>query len=156
MKKDKWPTPPNELASAEACKWLKQHSQDPDVSLAVLEASTEYIAVTTKEDAPFSPEEALETIIMDLHISSNVEQEWAIRRVCEHFINGTKEKMLCHIAGPSGTDKSHVIRAIVKFFKHCSASQALMLSTSMGCATILMGGYTLNALTFLGPHKTYT
>ena len=112
--------------------------------------------VVPRCEAPFRPEDALEDIITELKIRGNVEQERAIRIVCEHFMEGTEEQMLCHITGPGGTGKSHVVRAIVEFFKRCGASEQLMLSASTGCAAILIDGYTLHALTFLGPRHSYT
>ena len=112
--------------------------------------------VSNRDEAPFSPGVALENVIDDLKIRGNKEQERAIRMVGEHFIDGTEEQLLCHILGPDGTGKSHVFKAIVELFKQCKASKKLMLSASTGCAAILIDGYALHALIFLGPFKTKT
>ena len=65
---------------------------------------------------------------MDLEVRGNSEQEMVIRIICEHFMNGTEEQMLCHITVVGGTGKSHIVCAIVEFFKQCGALEQLMLS----------------------------
>lgn len=127
-----------------------------ETTLSQIEESAVFIDVQPRAKAEFSPQQALEDIIKELGIAGNDEQERAIRTVCDHFINGTEEQLLCHISGPGGTGKSYVVHAIVEFFRRCGASDALLLSASTGCAAVLIHGYTLHALTFLGPRKTYT
>jgi hypothetical protein len=78
---------------------------------------TPYIDVMPRSEAPFQPEQALEDVIMDLEIRGNSEQEMVIRIICEHFMSGTEEQMLCHIMGARDVGKSHVVHAIVEFFK---------------------------------------
>jgi hypothetical protein len=114
------------------------------------------VEVVPRCKAPFRPEDALEDVITELKIRGNVEQKRAIRIVCKHFMEETKEQMLCHITGPGRTGKSHVVCAIVEFFKRCGTFEQLMLSASTGCAAILIDSYTLHALTFLGPRHSYT
>lgn len=121
-----------------------------------MEDNAEFVDITNREDAEFTPQQALDDIIEEMGIAGNEEQERAIRVVCEHFINGTEEQLMCHISGPGGTGKSYVVHAIVEFFKRCGASDSLLLSASTGCAAVLIHGYTLHALTFLGPKKVYT
>lgn len=119
-----------------------------------VEDNIDFINVCESDSAKFSPEQALEDVIVELGIKGNPEQERAVRIIREHFISGTEEQLLCHILGPGGTGKSYVVHAIVELFKRCRASKKLMLSASTGCAAVLIHGYTLHALTFLIPHKT--
>jgi hypothetical protein len=114
------------------------------------------VDVVPRCEAPFRPEDTLEYVIMELQIRGNVEQEHVIRILCEHFMDKTEEQMLCHIVGPGGTGKSHIVCAIVEFFKHCGVSKQLMLSASTGCEAIFIDGYTIHTLTFLGPQHSYT
>ena len=153
MKKDKRPAPLNDHESRAV---HKRQRHEPTATLTELEVATEFVGVVSRCEAPFRPEDALEDVITELKIRGNVEQEWAIRIVCEHFMEETEEQMLCHITGPGRTGKSHVVRAIVEFFKQCGVSEQLMLSASTGCAAILIDSYTLHALTFLGPRHSYT
>lgn len=53
------------------------------------------------------------------------------------------------ITGIDGSGKSHVIKAIVALFKCCGCRENLLLSAPTGCATVLIDGYTIHALTFL-------
>ncbi|KDQ65220.1 hypothetical protein JAAARDRAFT_107209, partial [Jaapia argillacea MUCL 33604] len=82
-------------------------------------------------------------------IDQNPEQEQAVRIIGEHFILGDQEQLLLYISGIGGSGKSHVIRAVVEFFKRCGHSNKILLSAPTGCAAVLIDGYTIHALTFL-------
>jgi hypothetical protein len=156
LKKDKRPAPTDIDTSNSSYCPFKKRQYEPSTSLSELEARTEFVTVGSRDTAQFQPEDALEDIITEFGMQDNPEQQCATRIVAEHFIEGTEDQLLCHISGPSRMGKSHVVRTIVEFFKCCGASKKLMLSASTGCAAVLINGYTLHALTFLGPHKTYT
>jgi DNA replication protein DnaC len=156
MKKDKRPAVTEDTADSSYHHIHKRSKIDSTVLLTELKQDAEFIDVTDRKSAQFSPEQALEDVMDDLQIRGNKAQERAVRIIGEHFIKGTEEQMLCHISGSAGTGKSHVVRAIVELFKRCGASENLLLSASTGCAAILIDGYTLHALTFLGPFKTKT
>lgn len=157
MRKDKRPATKDALEyNSPHKRERKLQPREPDATLTEVEEAIEITHVMDRDDAPYSPEDALENVIDDLDIRGNKEQERAVRIVGEHFISETEEQMLCHVSGPGGTGKSHVVRAIVELFKRCGASEKLMMSASTGCAAILIDGYTLHALTFLGPYKTKT
>jgi hypothetical protein len=78
----------------------------------------------------------------------------AVRIVGEHFILRSEEQLLMYLGGGAGTGKSYVIKAIVELFKRCGYSDELFVSGPMGCAAILIEGYTIHALTFL-PKSDY-
>ena len=156
MKKDKRPAVDTESSKESKHQSKRRKESFPSVTLTELEDTAEFVNVVSRSEAPFTPHQALEDIIDEFQIRDNLEQQRAIRIIAEHFISNTEEQMLCHISGPGGTGKSYVVKAIVEFFKRCGASDELMLSASTGCAAVLIHGYTLHALTFLGPRKTYT
>lgn len=58
-----------------------------------------------------------------------------------------------YVAGEGGTGKSHVIRCIVELFRRCGVRARLLLSAPTGIASVLIGGYTVHALTFLPKSK---
>ncbi|KIJ11374.1 hypothetical protein PAXINDRAFT_36917, partial [Paxillus involutus ATCC 200175] len=66
-----------------------------------------------------------------------------------HFINGQLDQLLLFITGIGGSGKSHVIKAIVEVFRRCGVSEQILLSVPMGCAAVLIDGYTIHTLTFL-------
>jgi len=45
------------------------------------------------------------------------------------------------------------VRAIVEMFKRCGASEKNTVSAPTSCAAVLIGGYTIHALTFLPKSK---
>ena len=149
MKRDKRPQEsPFKNQLGDHCK---KTQYEANASLTQLKVSTEFIDVLPRNEASFRLEKVLEDMIMDLEVRGNSEQEMVIRIICEHFMSSMEEQMLCHITGAGGMGKSHVVHAIVEFFKQCGSSEQLMLSVSTGCAAILIDGYTLHSLTFLGP-----
>lgn len=97
----------------------------------------------------------LEEILEDFKVvetpenQGNIEQELAIRRICEHAIRKDSHQLLLHISGVGGTGKSHVIQAVREFFRRCEMPQRVQISAPTGIAAVLINGYTIHALTFL-------
>ena len=83
MKKDKRLAPLNDHESRAV---HKRQRHEPTATLTELEVATEFVEVVSRCEAPFRPEDALEDVITELKIRGNVEQERAIRIVCEHFM----------------------------------------------------------------------
>ncbi|KZT57804.1 hypothetical protein CALCODRAFT_404535, partial [Calocera cornea HHB12733] len=79
----------------------------------------------------------------------NEGQQTAVRRIYQHVTSGTKSQLLMYIGGPGGTGKSHVIKCIVDLFAILGISDSLLLSAPTGAAAIVIGGYTIHALTLL-------
>ncbi|KAK7027673.1 PIF1-like helicase-domain-containing protein [Favolaschia claudopus] len=98
-------------------------------------------------------EKCLEDVLTEMNIRGNDEQERAVRIVAEHFISGSEQQLLLYVAGVGGAGKSHVIKALVQFFRRCGVSHSMMLSAPTGCAAVLIDGYTIHALTFLPKKK---
>jgi len=94
------------------------------------------------------PLEEIENIIREMGIDHNVEQERAFRIVGEHFAQDNEEQLFLYVMGIGGSGKSYVINALVELFKRCGVSEQMLLSAPTGCAAILIGGYTIHALTF--------
>lgn len=103
-------------------------------------------------------QDAVESVISEMQLSDNEEQERAFRIVADHMRMGT-EQLLMYIAGVGGTGKSHVIKSIVRLFEKVSRADQLMLGAPTGCAAIGIGGYTIHSLVMLsrsGEKPDYT
>lgn len=98
-------------------------------------------------------EAVIDSVIRDLEMTGNHEQATALRIVGNHLLTKSTEQLLMYIAGVGGTGKSHVVKAIVDLFSRCGASSRLLLSAPTGIASVLIGGYTVHALTMLPANK---
>lgn len=98
-------------------------------------------------------EAVINSVIHDLEMTGNREQASALRVVGNHLLSKTSEQLLMYIAGVGGTGKSHVVKAIVELFGRCGADSRLLLSAPTGIASVLIGGYTIHALTMLPASK---
>ncbi|KII83002.1 hypothetical protein PLICRDRAFT_64382, partial [Plicaturopsis crispa FD-325 SS-3] len=58
-------------------------------------------------------------------------------------------QLLMYIAGVGGTGKSHVIKSLVLLFSKLGRINELMLSAPTGCSALIIGGYTIHALTMI-------
>lgn len=125
--------------------------------------------MSSSASKPRTPRAILDEIITEMNIAGNPEQERAVRMIAEHFIRNNEietigdvhaesapdnlDQLLLYVAGVGGTGKSHVIKAVVEFFERCNAREQLLLSAPTGIAAVLIDGYTIHALTFLGPQR---
>ncbi|KAI0309301.1 hypothetical protein OF83DRAFT_1029408, partial [Amylostereum chailletii] len=93
----------------------------------------------------------LQSVLEDMHMYGNEEQELALSIVVDHFENERhcNIQMLLYLAGIGGTCKSHVIQAVVEYFDRQNAREKLLLSAPTGIAAVLISGHTLHALAFL-------
>lgn len=104
-----------------------------------------------------SPEDAhrraskavIDAVINDLDMKDNAEQAAALRIVGDHLLSKSPEQLLMYVAGVGGTGKSHVVKAIIDLFSRCDVRSRLLLSAPTGIASVLIGGYTIHALTML-------
>lgn len=131
----------------------RRKSVEPALTIQQLEKDVEIINVPWRSDVSTSPAEELENIIREWGLKDNPEQERAVRIVGEHFVYGREDQLLMYVGGIGGSGKSYVVKAIVELFKRCGASERLLLSAPTGCAAVLIGGYTIHALTFLPKSK---
>lgn len=155
MRKDKRPAPESEQSDNRAKRQRiceNTEAEAPSVELSELDIVYHNVKF---RDLPGMrrPEDELDTIIKEMGIEGNPEQERAVRMIAEHFILGVEDQLLMYIAGIGGAGKSHVINAIVEFFKRCGCSQRMLLSAPTGCAAVLIQGYMIHALTFLPKTK---
>ncbi|KAJ7027484.1 hypothetical protein C8F04DRAFT_905719, partial [Mycena alexandri] len=81
-----------------------------------------------------------------MNIFGNAEQLRAIRVVAKHVLDGGKQ-LLMYVAGVGGTGKSHLIKSIVMMFERMGVRDALQIGAPTGISAVLVGGYTLHALT---------
>lgn len=125
----------------------------PRVTLQEMESSMVVLDIPQRDDASPDPACELENVIRDLGILGNAEQERAVRIIGEHFILGKEAQLLMYVGGIAGSGKSYVVKAVVELFKRCGVSDSLLLSAPTGCAAVLIGGYTIHALTFLPASK---
>jgi ATP-dependent DNA helicase PIF1 len=101
---------------------------------------------------PVDLPQVVDDIIDSMQLRDNEEQLRAFRIVAEQIKYGGPQ-LLMYIAGVGGTGKSHMIHAIVRLFEELDRRAELMLSAPTGIAAVLIGGYTIHALTML-PDKT--
>ncbi|KAI9061814.1 hypothetical protein FKP32DRAFT_1555351, partial [Trametes sanguinea] len=59
---------------------------------------------------------AVEKVVEEMSLHANAEQERAFRIVADHVRDGD-DQLLAYIAGVGGTGKTHVIKAILRFFE---------------------------------------
>jgi ATP-dependent DNA helicase PIF1 len=131
----------------------RRTGEQPALTMEQLEDEIEIVNVPWRNDMKSSPAEELENIIFEWGLKENPEQERAVRIVGEHFVYGREDQLLMYVGGIGGSGKSYVVRAIVEMFKRCGASEKILLSAPTGCAAVLIGGYTIHALTFLPKSK---
>jgi hypothetical protein len=131
----------------------RRTSVEPELTYEQLAEEVDIVNVPWRGDVVNSPAEELENIISEWGLKENTEQERAVRIVGEHFVYGREDQLLMYVGGIGGSGKSYVVKAIVELFKRCGASEKLLLSAPTGCAAVLIGGYTIHALTFLPKSK---
>lgn len=133
----------------------RRKNENPAVMLSQLEHSynINMVEIDSSVRDSVDPWRELENIIIEQRIDKNPEQERAVRIVAEHFINDEDGQLVLHVSGIGGSGKSHVISALVELFRRCGGSRKLLLSAPTGCAAVLIGGYTIHALTFLPQSK---
>ncbi|KAJ6470907.1 hypothetical protein C8R45DRAFT_937068 [Mycena sanguinolenta] len=127
--------------------------QDAETTIGELQIIQDTIYQRNEALDDKTTEQHLEEVITELNIRGNQEQERAIRIIAEHFLFGMEKQLLLYIAGVGGAGKSHVIKAVVEFFRRCSVSDSMLLSAPTGCAAVLINGFTIHALTFLPKQK---
>jgi hypothetical protein len=96
----------------------------------------------------------LRDIILKFGMNKNEEQEAAFRIVGEHVLREDKTQLLMYNAGIGGAGKTHVVNAIRELFHILNQEDNLKLSAPTGCATVLIHGQTIHALTLLPGGKT--
>ncbi|KZT58631.1 hypothetical protein CALCODRAFT_414477, partial [Calocera cornea HHB12733] len=79
----------------------------------------------------------------------NPEQLRTLRIVANHLSAAHHKQLLLYIGGSAGTGKSHVIRSIEVLFSKLGIRSSLLLSAPTGAAAVVIGGYTIHALTLL-------
>ena len=133
-------------------KKFKQIKGKSSIGIAALE-HINFTAVPVHSEKMPDPINEIENIIEETGIKNSNDQIRAFRIAAEHFLHGTQDQLFLYIMGVGGTGKSFVIDAIVKLFQRCGAPEKLQLSAPTGSAAVLIGGYTIHALTFLPKNK---
>jgi hypothetical protein len=95
----------------------------------------------------------IEQLIAEQGMSDNPEQARALRIIGKHVLEKSSEQLLMYISGVGGTGKSHVISSVHKLFHKLGRDRELLLSAPTGIAAVLIGGYTIHALTYLPKTK---
>jgi len=85
-------------------------------------------------------------VVEQFHLQSNPEQLRAFNIIVKHLID-QDDQLLMYIGGVGGTGKSHVIKAIVRYFELRGQRDQLLLSAPTGAAAVLIGGATIHSLT---------
>jgi hypothetical protein len=113
LKKDKWPnsTQPNNHTNPKIITHRRQ-LRGANTSLSQLHAVSNG---TDTPDHDFDPVEVLEQVVQE-KVSNNIEQEWAVRIVGEHYIQGASNQLFLYVTGISGSGKSSVASAQLSFF----------------------------------------
>ncbi|EGO04614.1 hypothetical protein SERLA73DRAFT_68301 [Serpula lacrymans var. lacrymans S7.3] len=90
----------------------------PHVSFDTLgeQVNIEYVN-NFDRDPHISGSTHLNNVMNDMGITGNEEQERALSIVCQHSISESPKQLLLYIAGVGGAGKSHIIKAIVEFFR---------------------------------------
>lgn len=125
------------------------------VTLAVLDGPAQAVDLDVDRmsvDRMF-PVDVIDDVIKEFTMQENEEQVRAVKIIGEHVIGRCEEQLLMYVGGSGGTGKSHVINAIVSLFKRCGRSDEILLAAPTGCAAVLIGGYTVHALTMLPQDK---
>jgi len=154
MRNDKRPAINDPNESLLDIRKSKRRKLTLSASLTQMEENTDFIDVPMRDEAPFSPEEALEQKFIG-HTTT-----------LEKFHNSTNHM---NFASSSNTQyiAQHLLFCLIyEVFTYNTYSTLLfsvpsdaqviynLLSASTGCAAILIEGYTLHALMFLGTYKT--
>lgn len=126
--------------------------RDRKPETAVMDIHSELLMNAQGTHSGIEPSGTVQDIISDMNMWENEEQLRAFQIVANHVQHGGHQ-LLMYIAGVGGTGKSHVIHAIVRLFESCGRRAELMLSAPTGIAAVLIGGYTIHALTML-PDKS--
>ena len=78
-----------------------------------------------------------ETIV---EFNLNNEQKCAFRIVGNHTTLNTPDQLKMHLGGMGGTDKSQVIKALIKMFEKINESHRFIVLTPIGTAATLLNG----------------
>ncbi|KAH9858158.1 hypothetical protein C2E23DRAFT_856015 [Lenzites betulinus] len=70
-------------------------------------------------------------VVKEMGLDDNPEQERAFRIVAEHVESGD-EQLLMYVAGVGGTGKTHVIKAILKYFELLGRSREILVGAPTG------------------------
>ena len=125
----------------------------PKASLATLVDDIHVTVVTPRNELSPALEDEIQRIIDETGMKNNKDQECAFRIIGEHFVNGTHEQLLMYVMGIGGSGKTYVIDALALLFQRCGASEKMLLSAPTGSAAMLIGSYTIHALTFLPSNR---
>ncbi|KAJ8473524.1 hypothetical protein ONZ51_g7821 [Trametes cubensis] len=95
-----------------------------------------------------SGHELMDRIVIDMGLNANPEQERAFRIIAEHVLSND-DQLLMYIAGVGGTGKTHVVKAIVKFFEGLGRANEILIGAPTGAAALNINGYTVHSLILL-------
>lgn len=95
----------------------------------------------------------VDSILSGMGILDNPEQAMAVHIVSNHFLQSSPDQLLMYIAGVGGTGKSYVIKALDNIFSAFGCKNALLKTAPTGCAAVLIGGYTIHAVTMMSRNK---
>lgn len=94
------------------------------------------------------PIDLIDSVVREMGLHTNPEQEQAFRTIAEHVQSGG-DQLLMYIAGVGGTGKTHVIKAVLKFFDLLGRSREILVGAPTGAAALNIDGYTIHSLTML-------
>lgn len=94
----------------------------------------------------------VEDVVREMNMLDNPEQTRALRIMARRIIYGGPQ-LLMYVAGVGGTGKSHLVKALVKLFERLGRRDELLLGAPTGIAAVLIGGYTMHALSMTNPHR---
>ncbi|KAJ8473925.1 hypothetical protein ONZ51_g7564 [Trametes cubensis] len=97
-------------------------------------------------------ERVIRQVTEEMQLTDNPEQERAFRIVANHVYNGG-DQLLMYIAGVGGTGKTHVVKAILRFFDLLARSKEILVSAPTGAAALNIGGYTIHSLLMMPSQK---
>ncbi|KAH9854428.1 hypothetical protein C2E23DRAFT_687602, partial [Lenzites betulinus] len=113
LKRDRRPTSGVDMEDGERPR--KRHrvaEMDANVTRGVLEGMRRQSAAGS-EDANA---QAINDVVQEMQLHGNPEQERAFRIIAEHIVRG-EDQLLMYIAGVGGTGKTHIVKAVRRFFQ---------------------------------------
>lgn len=96
--------------------------------------------------------ELVREVVCKMNMDGNDEQRRALTIMAKIMIEGGPQ-LLMYVSGVGGTGKSHLIKALVTLFQKLGRRDELLLGAPTGIAAVLIGGYTMHALSMTNPHR---
>ena len=152
---------------ASVMRWLKrvrrpQHTPDPNPRPRQRQRIEEVVEHVGMREVVEEPErrvrgpiynpidigQAIDQVVEEMNLDTNVEQERAFRIVGGHLRQGG-DQLLMYIAGVGGTGKTHVVKAIRRLFELLNRSKEILVGAPTGAAAKNIDGYTVHSLVML-------